>query len=340
MTLAHPELLPLLPLALALVAGAIVLQWRRNARLGRAFTPAALRRLFPIDVRRFPAARLACVVVAVSAVVLAATGVMPRSPEPPAPPAPLDLAIAVDVSASMAARDAEPSRVERARQVVARVTEALPGARIVLVVFADWPYTLVPPTDDARVVRYFAEALQADLVLERDQGTSLAAALAHAHSALDSRPRAGARRAVLVVSDGGAHDDEAAVVAAASEVAAAGIEVWTAGLGSERGAEMETGTGPVLDASGAPVLVRLDEGLLRRVADMANGRYERVDDDRGLRALVTGLQGSTDAPAPTRGEPLDATLLLTLLALPLMLLEGALDSGRGRPRPRSDEVGP
>jgi Ca-activated chloride channel family protein len=337
-TLAHPELLPLLPLVLALVAGALVLQWRRNARLGRAFTPAALRRLFPVDTGRFPATRLACVVVAASAIVLAAVGVMPRSPEPPAAPAPLDLAIAVDVSASMGARDAEPSRVERARQVVARVAEALPGTRIVLVVFADWPYTLVPPTDDARVVTYFAEALQADLVLDRDQGTSLAAVLAHAHAALDSRPRAGARRAVLVVSDGGAHDDEAAVVEAAREVAAAGIEVWTAGLGSERGAPMETETGPVLDASGAPVSVRLEESLLRRVADMAHGRYERVGDDRGLRALVGGLQGSAAAQAPTRSEPLDATLLLTLLALPLMLLEGALDSGRGRRRPRSDGV--
>jgi Ca-activated chloride channel family protein len=335
-TLARPELLPLLPLALALVTGAIVLQWRRAARLGRSFTPVALRRLFPVDIGRFPALRLALAVLAAMAVALGAVGVAPRAPEEPASPAPLDLAIAVDVSASMGARDVDPSRVARTRDVVTRVAEALPGARIVLVVFADWPFTLVPPTDDARVVTYFADALQADLVPERDQGTSLAAVIDHARAALDSRPRAGARRAVLVVSDGGAHDGEADVLAAAAAAAAAGVEVWTAGLGSARGAELETATGPVLDASGAPVSVRLEEGLLRGVAAAAHGRYERVDDDRGVRALVDGLAGAPETPAPNRPGRLDATLLLTLAALPLILVEGALDGGRLRSRRRGE----
>jgi len=327
-TFARPELLPLLPAALALVALAVYLQWRRRARLQRAFSTMALGRLLPVDVRRFPVARLACLLVAAGAVALAALGPMPRTPAPPPPPAPLDLAIAVDVSASMAARDEAPSRIERARRVVAQVAEGLPGARIVLVVFADWPYTLVPPTDDPRVVEYFADALAADLVVERDQGTSLSAALAHARQALDTRVRPNARRAILVVSDGGAHDGENTVMAEARATAAAGFEVWTAGLGSERGATLESELGPVLDAAGAPVMVRLDEGLLSRVAAAGGGRYEHAGDDGGVRTLVDGLRGPDGAATAAGGTATDATFLLALLALPLILLEGAWDGGR------------
>jgi Ca-activated chloride channel family protein len=292
----------------------------------------------PLDVLRFPTARLLCLVVAAGAVALAALGPMPRAPEPPPPPAPLDLAIAVDVSASMGARDAASSRIERARQVVSQVAQGLPGARIVLVVFADWPYTLVPATDDPRVVEYFADALAADLVLERDQGTELSAVLVHARAALDARVRPGARRAILLVSDGGAHDEEAAVLAEARTTAAAGVEVWTAGLGSERGAELETQLGPVLDAAGAPVVVRLDEALLTRVAAAGGGRYERAGDDRGVRALVDGLAGPDGTPASQRSMPRDPAFLLALLALPLILLEGAWDAGRARMRPRPVDV--
>lgn len=332
MTLVRPDLLPLLPLTLGLVALAVILQWRRLLRLESAYTATALRRLFPLDVRRLPVARLLCLALAAAAIALGAVGLEPSPADPPPPPAPLDLAIAVDVSASMGARDIAPGRVARARQVVSSVARALPEARIALILFADWPYTLVPATDDPRVVTYFAESLAADLVLDRDQGTSLAEVLTHARDALDSRPRAGARRAILVVSDGGAHDDEASVLATANDAAAGGVQVWAAGLGTPRGGELESATGPVLDAAGAPVVVRLGEDLLRRLAAAGGGRYERVGDDDGLRSLLTGLRGDSVGGAVERSLPRDSTLLLTLLALPLLLLDGAWDSGRRAPR--------
>ncbi len=328
MTLARPEWLPLLPLGLAFALAAVVVQWRRRLRLGRALSSIALARLLPTDVRRFPYTRALCLALAIAAVALGAVGVVSREPEAPPPFVPLDLVIAVDVSASMGARDAVPSRVGRAQEVVSTLAHFLPGARIMLVVFADWPFTLVPATDDPRVVSYFAGALQADLVLDRDQGTSLGAVLAHARDALEARPRADARRAILVVSDGGAHDDPADVAEVAAEVAGAGVEVWTAGLGSERGSGLETPTGPMLDPAGAPLVTRLDDDLLTRLAAAGGGRYEWVGDDRGLRALASGLAREADDTTTSATTVFDVTFLLTLLALPLMLLEGALDAGR------------
>ena len=335
MTLERPELLALVPLGVALLTLAFVIQWKRLRKLEQLLGDSALRRLLPLAPRRFPVARLLCLVLAAPALALGAVGVVQDAPEPPPPAPPLDLAIAVDVSLSMGAADTELSRVARARQVVTRLSESLTGARTVLLVFADWPYTLVPPTDDPAVVGYFAEALEANLVLDRDQGTALAAAIAQARGAFASRPRSGARRVILVLSDGGAHDGEAAVLAEAGAAAADGLEVWAAGLGTERGAEIETVTGPVLDAGGVPVVARLDEALLQRLAAAGGGRYERVSDDRGLRSLVAGLQDLAEPSATDGRASGDLTFLLALFAFPLLLIEGALDGGRGA-RPRED----
>ncbi|MDH3206808.1 MAG: VWA domain-containing protein [Gemmatimonadota bacterium] len=328
MTLLRPELLLLGPAGALLLTFALTFQWRRLARLDRAYGHEAARRLVSRRLKGFPTTRMLCLVLASLALGTAAAGPHRIAPEPPEPAPPLDIALAIDVSASMSATDIEPSRIERARDVVERIAEELPAARIVLVLFADWPYTLVPPTDDPAVVRYFAQSLSADLVLDRDQGTSFSTAFSEARSALDARPRPGARRAILVLSDGGAHEDMASILAAAESASAEGVPLWTAGLGTTAGVPLTTELGPVLDRAGRTVVATLDEDLLREVAEAGGGDYQNVSDERGLRALLTGLGELDDEPGDGGGAPLDASFLLTLLAVPLLLWEGGLDAGR------------
>jgi Ca-activated chloride channel family protein len=328
MTLARPALVPLALAAAALLALAVVLHWRRRRRLARFLGGTALSRLLPEGALGFPVARLVCLSIAAAALGIAAAEPRPEEAAPPPPAAPLDLSIAVDVSLSMGALDGGPSRIARAQEVVAELADALPTARIVLVVFADWPYTLVPATDDAALVRYFAQSLRADLMVDRDQGTALAAAIEQAREALEARPRAGARRVVLLVSDGGAHDDAGVVIEAARAAARGGVEVWTAGVGSVRGAELETETGPVLDLSGAPVLTRLEESLLVDVAAAGGGAYVHVGDERGLSSLVARLRTAQVGSSVGRRGPPDPTLLLALLALVMLIGESILDGAR------------
>jgi Ca-activated chloride channel family protein len=228
----------------------------------------------------------------------------------------------------MGAEDVDGSRIERAREVVEILSDGLPSARIVLILFADWPYTLVPPTDDPAVVRYFAHSLSADLVLDRDQGTSFTTALAHAQASLELRPRAEARRAVLVLSDGGAHEEVGDVIDAAATLSGEDVPVWTAGLGTPEGSAVPTATGPLVDPSGRPVIARLENDMLREIARAGGGEYHNVSEDRGVEALLEGLgavgadeQGGSDVPP-------DATFWLALATIPLILLEGAADAGR------------
>jgi len=331
-TFLHPQLLLLGPSAALLLTLALVLQWRRLGRLGQHYDGPVVRRIIPRSLQEFPTGRMVCL--AVAALALATAGATPR-PEAPAPPEPaplLDIAVAVDVSLSMGANDVEPTRLGRARVVVERLTDALPSARIVLIPFADWPYTLVPPTDDPAVVRYFARSLSADLVSDRDQGTSFSTALAHARAALDARPGRGARRAILVVSDGGAHDDRAQVLRAAEAASEGGVSIWAAGLGTATGSPLSAGNRPLQDAAGRPVVARLEDGMLREIARAGGGSYEDVGDERGLEQLLQGLGAPADAARGARDEPIDLAFWLMLLSVPLLLAEAGLDAGRARAR--------
>jgi Ca-activated chloride channel family protein len=335
-TFLRPELLLLGPVVALLLSLALTFQWRRLTRLERTYPDHAVRRLISRRLQGFPTTRMVCLVVVGLALAGAAAGPRPAEPEPAEPVPPLDIAVAVDVSSSMNVSDVGTSRIERARDVVGRLAEDLPSARIVLILFADWPYTLVPPTDDPAVVRYFARSLSADLVLDRDQGTSFSTAFAHARAALDARPRPGARRAILVLSDGGAHEDMAEILDAAAS-ASGDVPIWTAGLGTPTGAPLATEAGPILDGVGRQVLAPLDENLLREIARAGGGAYQDVSDDRGLRALMAGLGEVDNDSGRGDGAPLDASFLLTLLAVPLLLWEAGLDAGRsvGHRRERS-----
>jgi Ca-activated chloride channel family protein len=321
---------------------ALLVQRRRLRRLAEAFGDTAIRRLFPVDTRRFPVARLACLATAGLAICLAASG--PRAVTGPGAGVPLDIAIAVDLSLSMNASDIRPTRIERARDVVIQVSQQVPKGRLSLVVFGDWPYTLVPPTEDPGVVAYFAESLTGALVSKLvssirtrsgDQSASLQEALMQARTALDSRPTAGAKRVILLVSDGalsGSAEDVRNWAAAGKEAA-----VWTAGIGKTNGAKLEANGRSVVGASGDLPTAGFDARLLRSVALAGGGVYEDVSDDRGVRALVSRLRQLSGASGPGNVGPERAAFWLGVLAMALLLWEGGLDAGKRLVFGRSNE---
>lgn len=328
MTFERPDLLGLAPLAALLFALALFAHWRRLRRIEQRYDARALRRLFPVRLDRFPTRRLLLLLGAGVAIGLAAAGPDWITPEPPEPPPPLDLAVIVDVSPSMGAEDVLPTRIERARELVVRLADELPTVRLSLVVFSRWPYTLVPPTDDPDVVRYFAGSLAVEAVGERDRGSSLSGALGLARAALESRPTEGARQLVLVLSDGEVYDDPPSLERAAEELRAAGYDIWTAGLGTEAGTPVTMDGQPFREADGTPVLSRQNRTLLRDLASAGGGRYEDVTDGSGLESLVAELRALDGEAEEAKTPPLDAAFLLTLLAIPLLLWEGAADAGR------------
>ena len=329
MTFSRPEMLALIPVVVLILALAVSAQSRRHRKLADAFGgAAAARRLTSRDLTSFPRRRLACLIGAGVAMSLAAAGPYVDLGATLDPTQPVDLVIAVDLSLSMTGTDVGPSRLERAKSVVRELTESMPNERLALTVFADWPYSVLPMTDDPALVRFFAEPLSPDLVEERDQGTSFALVIAHAHEMLETRRRPEAQQVILLITDGEGHEDEAEILDAVAVVAAGGVRVWTAGVGTSGGSELVTldpDPLPVLADDGEPVVSRLNDGLLRRIASAGGGGYRNVSGGIGLRSLL-GVFRRANVDSTPGGEAVGSALWLILLAIPLLFLESRMDA--------------
>ncbi len=289
----------LLWLALLLPALASLGVWgyvrRRRRALVALGEPDVVKRLGAAGLDRFTAGRLALVALAAAALGLAAAG--PRwglvavQEERQA----LDLVLALDVSKSMLAQDLEPTRLERERTLARRLLRELPGDRIGLVAFAGRAYTLSPMTIDHGALALYLDALAPEIVSQG--GSSLAAALRQATDL--ARGREGAVPGIVVlVTDGEALEERSAVESAAERARQLGVVVHTVGVGTSAGAPVperdpitEEPSGYKRGPDGEIVISRLDEGLLRHVADRTGGRYVRLGRPGAADGLLAALQG-------------------------------------------------
>ncbi len=327
MTFARPILLLLLPVAIGLAAFALARTTGRLRRLAEGFGGGeAAGRLTTRELVDFPRRRLRVLGLAVTVMILVAAGVRFGPGISLNASRPVDVVVALDISASMGAPDVPGGRIGRAKEVVGALLEALPGERVGLVVFADWPHTLAPITDDQQVVRFFADSLAENFLGERDQGTRVTAAIGEARRQLDARREEGRERVIVLVTDGEAHEDEFAVADSAALAAAGDVSIWVAGIGTAEGAGLggEGAGAPVTGEGGAPVVSRLNERLLRGVARAGGGGYLDASSDRGLAQLAARFRRVPE-DGEGSGGPGDPATWLTLLALLLVAADGLMD---------------
>jgi len=181
-----------------------------------------------------------------------------------------DLMIALDVSKSMWAQDIQPSRLERAKQVISKIIDNSPDDRIGLVIFAGRAYLQMPLTVDHQAAKMYLSAASPDDV--PTQGTVIADALRMCGAAFN--PKDKTFKSVLLLSDGEDHDNDAIKVT--KDLAKEGIMVNTIGIGSPQGAPiMDPETGQYKkDDKGQTVISKLNEKELSDIAHAGNGIYQ------------------------------------------------------------------
>ena len=198
----------------------------------------------------------------------------------------IELMIALDVSNSMNATDIEPSRLERAKQAISRLTDQLKNDRIGLVVFAGQAFVQVPITSDYASVKMFLSSVNTGTVPV--QGTAIGAAINMSLASFSERDDI--NRAIIVITDGENHEDDA--IGAAKNAAEQGIQVYTVGMGSPQGAPIPLGgQGNFLrDREGNVVVTKLNEEMLIEIAKAGNGEYIPANNIRaGVNHLVQRL---------------------------------------------------
>ena len=238
--------------------------------------------------------------------------------------------LAFDISASMGAKDLDPTRMDAAVAAATAFVRAQPASVIVgVVAFSDSGIAVQQPTNDQ-------DAVVAALGRLRPQrGTSLARGIDASLAAIERAaagptvdyytnrspgptstpapvpPGTHAPAVIVLLTDGentGGPDPFESVQAAADR----GVRIYTVGIGSEGGA--------TLDLDGFQVHTQLDAGTLRTIAERTGGTYYGATDA----ATLDAIYGQIDTAFVVRPEQIELTGLFAAVSLGLLVAGAVL----------------
>ncbi|MGH2583945.1 MAG: VWA domain-containing protein [Dehalococcoidia bacterium] len=246
------------------------------------------------------------------------------------------LMLVLDVSGSMQATDVKPNRMEATKAAAAEFVERQPsGVKIGVVSFSDFGALVQAPTRDKEAV------VKAIDRLRPQRGTNIGGGLQAALDALyegsdaprpstaPSGPAIGGQAtpppspsgvardskvppaSVVLVSDGESNVGPPPLDVA-QEAAQAGVKVYTIGIGTKEGVN--------LNIQGRRVFTRLDEDSLRGMAELTAGRYLNAQNESELRSVYDELSREREFEK----EETEITFGFTAGALALSLIGGIL----------------
>lgn len=192
----------------------------------------------------------------------------------------VDIVMAIDVSASMLAKDLKPNRLDALKNVAADFIKGRPNDRIGLVEYAGESYTKTPITSDKSIVLQSLKDIKYNTVITG--GTAIGMGLATAVNRIkDSKAKS---KIIILLTDGvnnaGFIDPQTA-----SELAVEyGIKAYTIGLGTNGMA-----LSPIAIRNGVfqygRTQVEIDEKLLKEIAEVTGGKYFRATNNRKLKEI-------------------------------------------------------
>jgi len=197
----------------------------------------------------------------------------------------IDIVMAIDISASMLAKDLKPNRLDALKKVAAKFIKGRPSDRIGLVLYAGESYTKTPITSDKSIVLGSLSEVRYDSRVSG--GTAIGMGLATSVNRLkDSK----AKSKVIILLTDGVNNAGTIDPKIASELALNfGIKVYTIGLGTNGTALSPVG----LRSNGSFVFdrvkVEIDEKLLKEIAKSTNGKYFRATNNKKLQEIYAEI---------------------------------------------------
>lgn len=184
----------------------------------------------------------------------------------------IDVVFALDVSKSMLAKDIEPNRLEKAKQLIIRMIEKFPNNRIGLIIFAGRAYMSVPLTVDLTAFKMNLAASNPNMV--PTQGTVIGEAINMARQAFNTKETK--YKSIVLISDGEDHDESA--LDEAKKAVQEGIMINTVGIGSVNGSPIwdAESNDNKKDEKGNDVITKLNEKELQEIARQGQGVYEQL----------------------------------------------------------------
>ena len=198
----------------------------------------------------------------------------------------IDIALAIDVSSSMEAKDLanqRKTRLDVCKEVVAQFAQGRANDRLGLVIFAGESYTQCPLTLDYDVFLSFLEGTE--IAGEDWDGTAIGLGIATAVNRL--RESEAKSKVIILLTDGKNNRGEIDPITAARAAEAVGIRIYTIGAGS-KGTIMQEVQG-IFGKRFVPVKVEIDEETLKQVADATGGKYFRATSEKKLEEIYAEI---------------------------------------------------
>ena len=197
----------------------------------------------------------------------------------------IDIIIAIDVSASMLAKDLKPNRLDALKSVAEEFIKNRISDRIGLVEYAGESYTKTPLTSDKSIILRSLKEIKYNNIIEG--GTAIGMGLATSVNRIkDSKAKS---KVIILLTDGVNNAGFIDPVTAAELAKEFQIKIYSIGLGTNGLALSPVG----IDARGklnyANVQVEIDEKLLTQIAEMTGGKYFRAIDNNSLKEIYSDI---------------------------------------------------
>ncbi|WP_165731994.1 VWA domain-containing protein [Polaribacter sp. 20A6] len=193
----------------------------------------------------------------------------------------IDIVMAIDVSASMLAKDLKPNRLEALKKVAIDFVDRRPNDRIGIVVYAGESFTQTPITSDKGIVKRTISELQWG---QLEGGTAIGMGLG---SAVNRLKESSAKSKVIILLTDGVNNTGNIDPRTATELAKElEIKTYTIGLGTNGMADFPYSKDPrtgKLQFRKLPV--EIDEELLKEIATETQGKYFRATDNESLKEI-------------------------------------------------------
>lgn len=191
-----------------------------------------------------------------------------------------ELMLAVDLSGSMNIPDMQQNgqnmtRLDAMKIVLSDFVAKRQGDRVGLILFADAAYQQTPLTFDLATVQRFLDESVMGLVGQR---TAIGEAIGLTVKRLNSYPAS--NKVLILLSDGANNAGDIQPLEALQLAKAAGVKIYTVGLGAEQMVQQSMFGQRVINPS-----QDLDEPLLIKIAEDTGGRYFRARSSEELRNI-------------------------------------------------------
>ena len=196
----------------------------------------------------------------------------------------IDIVMAIDVSASMLAKDLKPNRLEALKDVAGKFIARRPNDRIGLVEYAGESYTRTPVTSDKNIIFSSLKDIKYNTIITG--GTAIGMGLATAVNRIKDSE---AKSKIIILLTDGVNNSGFIDPLTASELASEyGIKTYTIGLGSNGMAlsPVAIRNGKIQDSR---IQVEIDEKLLKEIAEGTGGKYFRATNNKKLEEIYAEI---------------------------------------------------